>query len=234
MSDTLPNPEHFLATPQIHELQAQLGLITEAVRREITAAQEKIAAVKREIADRWKSMSNVSAADRNRIASQETSARVQTITQETLEKLDDKLKQAAAIYGQIDNARAYYPNKMNMLMTMTATEASFQKRNAYAASMRLAGPVELVGYAAFAAGTQNKEMAAAAIQVNDSLPSKDRRFLSLELANKLKMPAWDSVQAAFKLADVQHQEVQIDVRAFRSGRANPVAKIGLALQKMDE
>lgn len=74
-------------------------------------------------------------------------------------------------------------------------------------------------------------MAAAVIQANDALPAKDRRFQSVSVSERIDIPAWNSVQSAFKRAYLLSQQAEVAVRTFKSGKPSPIDTIRLALLK---
>jgi len=222
----LPKPGTFLTTQQISEAQIKLGMTVDRIMRSIETAQNKIADTKKEIASRWKKTFGISAADANKLAQRETSAKVREIMDDVIGSIEEAHEHAKDIYEEICNAKAFYPGKLQFLMNATIMS---ETRARYAAALTLAGPVELAGYAAYAIGVQDTVMAAAVIQANDALPAKERRFHSVAVSERINIPAWDSLQAAIKLADVLSEQIEVAVRTFRAGKSSPIDTIRLAM-----
>lgn len=230
MNEDLPKSGAFRTTQQISELQIKLGMAADRILRDIEAAQAKIEATKKEVANRWKQVAGVSSGDRSRLSDQESKTRVREIIDDVIVKLNDSYENAQALYEEIEDAKVFYPGKMQFLMNATIMSES---RTKYAAALALAGPMELAGYASYAIGVQDHVLAAATIQANDALSSKDRRFSSVAVANRIEIPAWNSFQSAVKLAYVLSQQIEMAVRTFKSGKPSPINTIRLALLKND-
>ena len=161
-------------------------MTADRILRDIEAAQEKIEATKKEVASRWNKVAGVSPVDRSRLSSQESTTRVREIIDDVIVKLNDAYDHAQELYQEIEDAKVFYPGKMQFLMNATIMSESRAK---YAAALALAGPMELAGYASYAIGVQDHVLAAATIQANDALSSKDRRFSSVAVANRIEIPA---------------------------------------------
>jgi len=230
MNDELPKSGAYRTTVQISELQVKLGIVADRILRDIESAQTKIEATKKEVASRWNKVAGVSAVDRSRLSNQESGTRVREIIDDVVLKLDDSYDNAQELYREIKEAEVFYPGKMQFLMNATIMSDSRAK---YATALTMAGPMELAGYASYAIGVQDSVMAAAVIQANDALPTKERRFLSVAVANRIEIPAWNSLQSALKLAYVLSQQIETAVRTFKSGRPSPIDTIRLAMLKND-
>lgn len=230
MNNSLPQPGTFLDTKQICDLQVKLGMVADSIIRQIEEYQNKIDATKHEIANRWKQVREIDAADRRRLSERETAAHIREIMDEVVGKLNANFARAKELYTQIDNARAFYPGKLQFLMNATVMS---ETRARYATTLALAGPMELAGYAAYAIGVQDHIMAAAVVQANDALPAKERRFASASVSERIEIPAWNALQSALKLANVLYQQVEVAVRTFKAGKSNPIDTIRLAMLKND-
>ncbi len=201
-------------------------MTVDRILRDIESAQNKITAVKQEVANRWKQAAGIDAADRKRLTERETSTRVREIMDDVVVKLDTAFMDAEELYDEIESAKIFYPGKLQFLMNATIMN---ENRARYAAALSLAGPAELAGYASYAIGVQDAVMAAAVIQANDALPSKERRFSSISVSERINMPAWESLQSALKLAYALFQQIEVAVRTFKSGKASPIDTIRLAM-----
>lgn len=226
----LPQATHYRDTKQISDLQIRLGMRVESILRDIETAQKKIDAVKHEIANRWRQVRDISPVDRRRLTERETASRVREVMDDVVVKLDKDYAAIRELYQEIENAKVFYPGKLQFLMNATIMSES---RSRYAAALSLAGPMELAGYASYAIGVQDSVMAAAVIQANDALPSKERRFHSGTVAERISIPAWESLQSALSLSFVLVRQAEIIVRTFKSGKPCPIDTIRLAMLNGD-
>ena len=205
-------------------------MVNDRILPDIENAQSKIEATKKEVSNRWKQVVGVSSVDRHRISGQETASRIREVMDDIIVELEKSYLHARELYQEIENAKVFYPGKLQFLMNVTIMS---ENRASYAAALSLAGPVELAGYASYAIGVQDFVMAAAVIQANDALPAKDRRFSSVAVSERINITAWDSLQSALKLAYVLSQQVEVAVRTFKSGKPSPMDTIRLAMLNND-
>lgn len=226
MLESIPKPELYRTTQQVGELQVQLELIVQRILRRIDETQTKIDSTKAEISNRWKTSSGLTQAERNRIAQHETASRTREIINDLSGLLDIELKNAYAVYQEIEGTKAFYPNKMQFLMNSTLGTT---ERARYATIIASAGPMELMGYAMHAVATQDASLGAAVLQTNDALPGKSRRFASVEIVSRIALSAWDSLQKAFKYSDTQFQQAVIAIRTFKASKPSPLSTIHLAM-----
>lgn len=228
MTDSLPQPDAYRSTQQIGELNSKLQMTVEQILGYIGTAQNRHAALKQEIANRWKNMNGVSPADRQRLAQNETASAARDIIKVASVQLDASLKSANALYNEIRGTRPFYPTKLQFLMNSTL---SSDDRVRYTAMLVAAGPHELAGYAALAIGRGDTNLAAATAQANDALPNKERRFSTTEIVSRIKIAAWDSLQAAYTQTETRFQQAIIAVRTFKAARPSPVDAVRLAMME---
>lgn len=146
MTDTLPQPGGYRTTQQICDAQVKLGMTVDHILRLIEAAQDKINTVKHEVANRWKQVADLQPVDRRRLTDRETSNRVREVLDEVVVKIDREYQTAKELNEEIEDAKIYYPGKLQFLMTATFMS---EKRAQYATALSLAGPMELAGYASY-------------------------------------------------------------------------------------
>lgn len=228
MLESLATPEAFRTTQQIGDLQIKIEITVQRVLSRINEAQSKLDSLKNEIRNRWQNTQGFAPSERQRLAQQETASRAREIINDAAGKLDIELKNAYAIHLEIDGARPFYPNKVQFLMNSTL---GMSERERFTNVLASAGPMELLGYATHAIGTQNEALAAAVIQANDAISGKTRRFATAAVVSAMKVDAWDSLQKAFQYADTQFQQAVIAIRTFKASKPSPLSTLHLAKLK---
>ncbi|MBP1146084.1 hypothetical protein JOE33_003007 [Pseudomonas sp. PvP027] len=73
--------------------------------------------------------------------------------------------------------------------------------------------------------------AAAVLSRIDRLPREGRPFSANELASAMRPEAFLKVQEYIKIAETRFQGVFIAIRAWNSGRENPLSTVSLALRQ---
>ncbi|KXG17004.1 hypothetical protein LT17_01591 [Pseudomonas aeruginosa] len=82
-----------------------------------------------------------------------------------------------------------------------------------------------------AVSTQNVPLAAAVLSLLDRMPTKDRPHGPAEFALAMQMPDYLKVNEFIKLGDLRLQGILVSIRAFRSGKSNPLNTVALGLRE---
>jgi hypothetical protein len=217
-----------LSPQQIGELASNLDAIHTRVVKAIERLNKDVATKKAEIASRWKSAPGVSAGDLSRIAQTETLAAVRQIRDNSKAELDALLKQAGAPHAHLVAQRPFYDSPAKVLARASLGDP---RRTEYVQQLQHAGPAELGHMAQVAVGTRNVALASAVLSLLDRMPSKDRPVGPAELATAMRLDDFLKVQEYVKLGDARLQGILVAIRAWNSGRSNPISTVSLALRE---
>jgi len=218
----------FLTVSEIGELASGLDSLHGRVLKAIERLQSDVDARKAAIAERWKLVDlNLTTAERNRFAEQETSAAIGQIRDAAADEVDAFYKQAGALYNPLVAQRLYYESPVKVL----AREAlGDERRSAYLQQLSLAGPAELAHFGQFAVGTKNKALGAAVLSRLDALPMKERPFTPNEFATAMELDAYIKAREYLKIGELRFQGLIVAIRTWKQGRSNPINTLSLALR----
>jgi hypothetical protein len=218
----------FLTVSEIGELASGLDSLHGRVLKTIERLQTDVDTRKTAIAERWKLVDlNLTTAERNRFAEQETSAAIGQIKDAAAVEVDAFYKQAGALYNPLVAQRLYYESPVKVL----AREAlGDERRSAYLQQLSLAGPAELAHFGQFAVGTKNKALGAAVLSRLDALPMKERPFTPNEFATAMELDAYIKAREYLKIGELRFQGLIVAIRTWKQGRSNPINTLSLALR----
>lgn len=216
-----------LTTSQIAELASSLDALHNTVIKAIARLQKDIDTRKAEIANRWKS-AGIDAADKARFAQSESIAVTRQIKDTATKELDGYLKQAGKPHADLIAQRPFYDSPVKVLSRQALGDP---KRTEYLQQLQFAGPAELAHFAQIAVSTQNKALAASVLSLLDRIPTKDRPFGPITLANAMKLEDYLKVQEYIKLGDARLQGIILAIRTWTSGKSNPLNTLTLALRE---
>lgn len=218
----------FLTVSEIGELASGLDSLHGRVLKTIERLQTDVDTRKAAIAERWKRVDlNLTTAERNRFAEQETSATIGQIKDAAADEVDAFYKQAGALYNPLVAQRLYYESPVKVL----AREAiGDERRSAYLQQLSLAGPAELAHFGQFAVGTKNKALGAAVLSRLDALPMKERPFTPNEFATAMELDAYIKAREYLKIGELRFQGLIVAIRTWKQGRSNPINTLSLALR----
>ncbi|MBU0564451.1 MAG: hypothetical protein KJ945_12540 [Gammaproteobacteria bacterium] len=218
----------FLTVSEIGELASGLDSLHGRVLKTIERLQTDVDTRKAAIAERWKLVDlNLTTAERNRFAEQETSAAIGQIRDAAADEVDAFYKQAGALYNPLVAQRLYYESPVKVL----AREAlGDERRSAYLQQLSLAGPAELAHFGQFAVGTKNKALGAAVLSRLDALPMKERPFTPNEFATAMELDAYIKAREYLKIGELRFQGLIVAIRTWKQGRSNPINTLSLALR----
>lgn len=218
----------FLTVSEIGELASGLDSLHGRVLKTIERLQSDVDARKAAIAERWKLVDlNLTTAERNRFAEQETSAAIGQIRDAAADEVDAFYKQAGGLYNPLVAQRLYYESPVKVL----AREAlGDERRSAYLQQLSLAGPAELAHFGQFAVGTKNKALGAAVLSRLDALPMKERPFTPNEFATAMELDAYIKAREYLKIGELRFQGLIVAIRTWKQGRSNPINTLSLALR----
>jgi len=218
----------FLTVSEIGELASGLDSLHGRVLKTIERLQTDVDTRKTAIAERWKLVDlNLTTAERNRFAEQETSAAIGQIRDAAADEVDAFYKQAGALYNPLVAQRLYYESPVKVL----AREAlGDERRSAYLQQLSLAGPAELAHFGQLAVGTKNKALGAAVLSRLDALPMKERPFTPNEFATAMELDAYIKAREYLKIGELRFQGLIVAIRTWKQGRSNPINTLSLALR----
>lgn len=218
----------FLTVSEIGELASGLDSLHGRVLKTIERLQTDVDTRKAAIAERWKLVDlNLTTAERNRFAEQETSAAIGQIRDAAADEVDAFYKQAGALYNPLVAQRLYYQSPVKVL----AREAlGDERRSAYLQQLSLAGSAELAHFGQFAVGTKNKALGAAVLSRLDALPMKERPFTPNEFATAMELDAYIKAREYLKIGELRFQGLIVAIRTWKQGRSNPINTLSLALR----
>jgi len=219
-----------LSTQQIGELASTLDLLHKRTLAAIKRLNKDIAARKQQIAARWKSASGIGGADVARFAEHETVATVREIKDNSKAELDKIIKDAGAPHTQLIGQRQFYDSPAKVLARAALGDP---KRTEYLQQLQHAGPAELGHMAQVAVGTRNVALASAVLSLIDRLPTKDRPVGPVELATAMKQDDFLKVHEYIKLGDTRLQGILVAIRAWNSGKSNPLSSVQLAMREQE-
>lgn len=225
LSDT-----QLLSPQQIGELASNLDAIHTRVLKTIERLNKDVATKKTEIASRWKNAPGVGAGELVRFAQNETLAAVRQIRDNSRAELDGLLKQAGVPHAQLIAQRQFYDSPAKVLARAALGDP---KRTEYLQQLQHAGPAELGHMAQVAVGTRNVALASAVLSLIDRMPTKDRPVGPVELATAMKQDDFLKVQEYVKLGDARLQGILVAIRAWNSGKSNPLSSVQLAMREQD-
>ena len=222
LSDT-----QLLSPQQIGELASNLDAIHTRVLKAVERLNKDVAAKKNEIASRWKNAPGVGAGELARFAQNETLAAVRQIRDNSKAELDALLKQAGAPHAQLIAQKPFYDSPAKVLARAALGDP---KRTEY---LQHAGPAELGHMAQVAVGTGNVALTSAVLSLIDRMPSKDRPVGPVELATAMKQDDFLKVQEYIKLGDARLHGILVAIRAWNSGKSNPLSSVQLAMREQE-
>ncbi len=216
-----------LSTQQIGELASTPDLLHKRTLALIERLNKDIAIRKQHIAARWKSAPGIGMADVARFAEHETVATVREIKDNSKAELDKIIKDAGAPHAQLIGQRQFYDSPAKVLARAALGDP---KRTEY---LQHAGPAELGHMAQVAVGTGNVALTSAVLSLIDRMPSKDRPVGPVELATAMKQDDFLKVQEYIKLGDARLHGILVAIRAWNSGKSNPLSSVQLAMREQE-
>ncbi len=217
-----------LALSQIAELASRLDALHGRTLKTIARLQADVETRKKEIASRWKAAPGLAAGDLARFAQNETVAAVRQIRDNAVQELDKLLKDSGAPHAQLIGQRQFYDSPAKVLARAALGDP---KRTEYLQQLQHAGPAELGSMAQLAVSTQNIPLAAAVLSLLDKMPTKERPHGPAEFAHAMQLDDYLKAQEWIKLGDLRLQGILVAIRAWNSGRGNPLDTVQLALRE---
>lgn len=159
-----------------------------------------------------------------------TLASVREIKDNSKAELDKIMKEAGAPHAQLVAQRQFYDSPAKVLARAALGDP---KRTEYLQQLQHAGPAELGHMAQVAVGTRNVALASAVLSLIDRLPTKDRPVGPVELASAMKQDDFLKVQEYIKLGDARLQGILVAIRAWNSGKSNPLSSVQLAMREQE-
>lgn len=227
MSNAL-NPETpFLSASQLIEASSALDVIHSRTIKAIDALQKRVDVVKQAVASRWKNVGNINVSLQRQAEAEEVRVGVLEIRRSAEAELDALFKEAGAVHARTESQRDFYASPVMTLNRMSLGDA---RRTQYSEQLRGAGQAELAHLGQWAVSTGNHALAAAIVARVDAMPSGQRPFLGVALAEAMRIEEHRKAVEAIKIADARFQGVVIAIRTWKQGKANPVNTVSLALQ----
>lgn len=220
----------FLTIAQLGNLTSSLDALHQRVIKAIDRLQHDVGARKAEIANRWKRLDGISAADRQRLAEQETSKAVLEIKANSQKEVDGLMREAGRLHTQIMDQKSFYASKA---MVLNRAGLGTDRRANIEQTTARARPATLAGMMQFAIGTNDLVMAAAVVLENDTRRESDRGFSSQDALALITVEEFDKAHEYLKIADVRLQGIVLAVRAWTMGRANPIDTVSLAMRNRE-
>ena len=197
----------------------------------IERLQKDVAARKLQAANRWNGSAHLmSEQDRKRIEANEVHGAIVEIQRAAEKDLDALLKEAGASSEKAISQRRFYDSPVKTLNRLTLGDP---KRSEYMRQVESIGPAELTHLAQFAVSTGNLPLAAAIVSRLDVMAVKDRPFTPVELAAAMRMEEHLKGNEAIKIVDVRLQSILVAIRAWKSGKSNPLNTVDLALRNKE-
>lgn len=216
----------FLTGSQLVEQAALLDSLHSRTLKAIDRLQRDVDARKAAIASRWKS-APLDAAHKRQVEAEEIRVAILDIRQTSEKELDAILKEAGAAHALAVSQRGFYDSPVKTLNRLTLGDS---KRTAYMEQVESVGPAELLHLGQFAVSTGNLPLAAAIVSRLDRMPSGQRPFGAVALAAAMQVEDHRKAVEALKIADARLQAVLVAIRAWKSGKANPLSTVALGLK----
>lgn len=141
-------------------------------------------------------------------------------------ELDGYLKEAGTLHARGVSQRDYWASPV---MTLNRITLGSERRGAYLAQTKDAGPAEIAHLAQWSVSTRNLDLAAALVTRLDSMAVGDRPFGPVAVASALQLEEHRKGVEALKIIEARFQGVVIAIRSFKQGMWNPLNRVGLAL-----
>ncbi|QIQ72091.1 MULTISPECIES: hypothetical protein [Pseudomonas syringae group] len=222
-----------LTVADIGSATSALDATHSRILKTIKRLQDDVEARRVEIKSRWAKtrQANLIGADANALRSielQEMTQAFDGIKQTAAAELDQLFKEAGASHALVLGQRPYYDSPVRVV---ARAGLGSDKRTAYALQLQGSLKAELSHLGQVAVGTGDEVLAAAVLSRIDRLPREDRPFSANELASAMRPEAFLKVQEYIKIAETRFQGVVIAIRAWNSGRKNPLSTVSLALRQ---
>lgn len=227
------NPElPFLSGGELLEAASSLDAIHGRTLKAIERLNKDVETRKASIANRWKDV-HIGSMDKQRIQAEEVRVAILDIRRNAEKELDGYFRDAGAAHARAVSQRPFYDSAVKSLNRATLGDP---RRSEYQKQLQGVGPAELAHLGQFAVSTGNNALAAAIVSRLDTMPAGSRPFGAATLAEAMPLDDYRKGAEAIKIADARFQAVVVAIRAWRSGRANPLSSVSLALQgrKLDE
>lgn len=220
----------FLSASQLVEQAGLLDSVHQRTIKCIARLQGDVDKRKAAIASRWSGSHGLDASDVSRISANEERAAILEIRAAADSELDGLMKEAGAASASLVGCRAFYDSPVKVLNRMTLGNP---KRSEFQRQLETVGPAELHHLAQYAVSTKNAELAAAIVTKLDSMPTGQRPFGAATLAQAMQLDEYHRGSQAIKIGDQALQRVVIAIRAWRTGKGNPLNTVNLALKGKD-
>jgi len=221
-------PETAPADPQalaaLRELAVSIYARAKSVR---DAFQSELKRVSDEVTNRYKSLDGVSAADKHRMASAETSARTTEARKREQDAMNKLLRELAPVKAKYDFSRPYYQSRLAYLDRVTLAS---ERRATCAANLAHAGPVALHNAAVRAMQAADADLAAAVVSRLDGMSAKDRPFGASDVAERVQVPGYEQAIKALNETGAAIDGTILLTRVARDAGYSPIAKIAAALR----
>lgn len=224
------NPQlPFLSAGQLLEVASSLDAVHTRTIKAIDRLQRDVAARKQAIANRWSGTASfgLRPGDRTRIESEEIRVAIIEIKRNAEKELDGYFQEAGAAHAKAVAQRGFYDSPVKTLNRITLGDA---RRTEYQNQLRSVGAAELAHLGQYAVSTGNNALAAAIVSRLDSMGTASRPFNAAALAEAMGIDEHRKAVEAIKIADARFQGVVVAIRAWKSGRSNPLNTVSLALQ----
>jgi len=226
----LTNPLHpslpFLTGSQLVEQAALLDSLHNRALKAIDRLQRDVDARKAAISSRWKT-APLDAKHKRQVEAEEIRVAILEIRKNSERELDAILKEAGAAHARAISQRDFYDSPVKTLNRLTLGDP---KRTEYAAQVETVGPAELLHLAQFAVSTSNLPLAAAIVSRLDRMLARERPVGAAALASALQLEEHRKGTESLRIADARLQSILVAIRAWKSGKANPLSTVALGLK----
>jgi len=221
------NPDtRFLTASQLMEAASLLDALHKRTIKTLDRLQADLATRKAAIAKRWKAVGGINTNLQIAGEASEVKTVFVEIRENSLAEFDAIMKEAGAAHEDVPSQRDFYASPV---MTLNRATLGDPRRTQYVEQLRNAGRGELAHLAQWAVSTGNAALAAAIVSRVDSMPSAQRPFPGIAVAESLRLEEHRKAVEAIKIADARFQAIVIAIRAWKTAQATPVNTVSLAL-----
>ncbi|MGE0420735.1 MAG: hypothetical protein AB7O88_00645 [Reyranellaceae bacterium] len=221
----------FLNLRELTEASVAVVRIHGRVAKAIARLNAEVAAKRDEISNRWKRLEGVTPADRQRMAERETAAAVSTIRENCEKELIGLMREVVEAERRVTAQEFFYDSPVKLLARLELGTAA---RSNYLAQLQAAGPVEVAHLGQYAASIKEKALGAAVLSVLDAMPTTERPFTAVSLAESIVGGDFKQAREAIRVARNRTQEAVIAIRSFRAARNSPLASVRMAVSRLSE
>lgn len=226
MNESLNPDTRFLSASELLEAASLLDALHKRTIKTLDRLQAELATRKAAIAKRWKGVAGINTSLQVAGEASEVKAVFVEIRENSLAEFDAIMKDVGAAYQDVPSQREFYASPV---LTLNRATLGDPRRTQYIEQLRTAGRGELAHLAQWAVSTGNAALAAAIVSRVDSMPSGQRPFPSVAVAECLRLEEHRKAIEAIKIADARFKAIVIAIRTWKTAQATPVNTVSLAL-----